>query len=131
MTSSSAASMTMLQRHRPYPSLRVARRVFGGFLLAAVTAMPLGLLIGRVGVLRQMLEPAISLLRPRRNSPLLHLPAEAPPLIAPGGGKELPELRRRSESYLSCRSDGERPAGQAHALAGPSPLLRAGAACPP
>jgi hypothetical protein len=96
--------MTMLQRHRAYPSLRVARRVFGGFLLAAVTAIPLGLLIGRVGVLRQILEPTISLLRPRRNSPLLHLPAEAPPLIVAVGGNELPELRRQSESYHAART---------------------------
>jgi NitT/TauT family transport system permease protein len=41
-----------------------ARRVFGGFLLAAIAAIPLGLLIGRVAVLRQMLDPTISLLRP-------------------------------------------------------------------
>jgi arylformamidase len=30
----------------------------------------------------------------RRNSPLLHLPAEGPPLIVAVGGNELPELRR-------------------------------------
>jgi len=41
-----------------------AGRVYGGFLLAAVAAIPLGLLIGRVAVLRQMLDPTLSLLRP-------------------------------------------------------------------
>jgi ABC-type nitrate/sulfonate/bicarbonate transport system permease component len=41
-----------------------ARRVFGGFLLAAVSAIPLGLPIGRVGVLRPMLDPTISLVQP-------------------------------------------------------------------
>jgi len=41
-----------------------ARRVFGGFLLAAAAGIPLGLLLGRVKLLRQMLDPTISLLRP-------------------------------------------------------------------
>jgi NitT/TauT family transport system permease protein len=41
-----------------------ARRVYGGFALAAVTGIPLGLLIGRIRLLRQMLDPTISLLRP-------------------------------------------------------------------
>ena len=41
-----------------------ARRVYGGFLLAATTGVPLGLLLGRVQLLRQMLDPTISLLRP-------------------------------------------------------------------
>jgi NitT/TauT family transport system permease protein len=40
------------------------QRVYGGFLLAAVLAIPLGLLIGRVPLLRAMLDPTISLLRP-------------------------------------------------------------------
>ena len=35
----------------------------------------------------------------QRNSPLLHLPATAPPLIIAVGGSELPELRRQSEEY--------------------------------
>ncbi len=35
----------------------------------------------------------------RRNSPLLHLPSQAPPLIVTVGGDELPELRRQSEEY--------------------------------
>jgi arylformamidase len=35
----------------------------------------------------------------RRNSPLLHLPDEAPRLMIAVGGDELPELRRQSEAY--------------------------------
>jgi NitT/TauT family transport system permease protein len=41
-----------------------AQRVYGGFLLAALTAIPLGLAIGRIRTLRQLLDPTISLLRP-------------------------------------------------------------------
>ena len=41
-----------------------ARRVYGGFLLAAAAGIPLGLLLGRMKLLRQMLDPTISLLRP-------------------------------------------------------------------
>jgi NitT/TauT family transport system permease protein len=40
------------------------RRVYGGFALAALAAIPLGLLIGRVKVVRQMLDPTIQILRP-------------------------------------------------------------------
>jgi len=40
------------------------QRVYGGFLLAAVIAIPLGLLIGRMPLLRAMLDPTISVLRP-------------------------------------------------------------------
>ena len=40
------------------------QRVYGGFFLAAVTAIPLGMMIGRIRVLRQLLDPTISLLRP-------------------------------------------------------------------
>jgi NitT/TauT family transport system permease protein len=40
------------------------QRVYGGFLLAALIAIPLGLLIGRIKMLRQLLDPTISLLRP-------------------------------------------------------------------
>ena len=40
------------------------QRVYGGFALAAVTAVPLGLMIGRLPLLRAMLDPTISLLRP-------------------------------------------------------------------
>jgi len=41
-----------------------AQRVYGGFALAAATAIPLGLLIGRLPLLRAMVDPTISLLRP-------------------------------------------------------------------
>jgi NitT/TauT family transport system permease protein len=40
------------------------RRVYGGFALAALVAIPLGLLIGRVKVIRQMLDPTLQILRP-------------------------------------------------------------------
>lgn len=40
------------------------RRVYGGFALAALVAIPLGLLIGRVRVIRQMLDPTFQILRP-------------------------------------------------------------------
>lgn len=39
-------------------------RVYGGFALAAALALPLGLLIGRVRVVRDMLDPFLQLLRP-------------------------------------------------------------------
>jgi NitT/TauT family transport system permease protein len=39
-------------------------RVYGGFFLAAVIAIPLGLMIGRLKILRQLLDPTINLLRP-------------------------------------------------------------------
>jgi NitT/TauT family transport system permease protein len=39
-------------------------RVYGGFLMAAVIAIPLGLMIGRIKILRQLLDPTINLLRP-------------------------------------------------------------------
>ena len=40
------------------------QRVYGGFALAILIGVPLGLLIGRVPVVRQMLDPTLSLLRP-------------------------------------------------------------------
>jgi NitT/TauT family transport system permease protein len=40
------------------------QRVYGGFFLAALMGIPLGLLIGRIKLLRQLLDPTISLLRP-------------------------------------------------------------------
>ena len=40
------------------------QRVYGGFFLAAVTGIPLGMMIGRIRILRQLLDPTISLLRP-------------------------------------------------------------------
>ena len=40
------------------------QRVYGGFFLAATIAIPLGLMIGRIPLLRAMLDPTLSLLRP-------------------------------------------------------------------
>ncbi|MDB5903808.1 MAG: ABC-type nitrate/sulfonate/bicarbonate transport system, permease component [Betaproteobacteria bacterium] len=40
------------------------QRVYGGFALAIVLGVPLGLLIGRVKVIRQLVDPTLSLLRP-------------------------------------------------------------------
>src|SRR6266851_394481 len=40
------------------------QRVYGGFFLAAVIGIPLGMMIGRIKILRQLLDPTISLLRP-------------------------------------------------------------------
>jgi arylformamidase len=37
-----------------------------------------------------------------RNSPLLHLPARAAPLIVTVGGDELPELRRQADTYYAA-----------------------------
>jgi NitT/TauT family transport system permease protein len=39
-------------------------RVYGGFALAAVIAMPLGMLIGRIAVVRDLLDPSLQILRP-------------------------------------------------------------------
>jgi NitT/TauT family transport system permease protein len=39
-------------------------RVYGGFFLAAIIGIPLGLMIGRMRILRQLLDPTINLLRP-------------------------------------------------------------------
>src|SRR5438270_1249292 len=39
-------------------------RVFGGFGLALVAALPLGLLIGRIALVRQLVDPTLQLLRP-------------------------------------------------------------------
>jgi NitT/TauT family transport system permease protein len=41
-----------------------ASRVYGAFLLAAVVALPLGMLIGRLEIVRNLLEPTLQLLRP-------------------------------------------------------------------
>ena len=40
------------------------QRVYGGFFSAAAIAIPLGLMIGRMPLLRTMLDPTLSLLRP-------------------------------------------------------------------
>jgi NitT/TauT family transport system permease protein len=39
-------------------------RVYGGFLLAAMVALPIGLLIGRIPIARQTLDPFFQLMRP-------------------------------------------------------------------
>lgn len=39
-------------------------RVYGGFLAAALLGIPLGLLIGRIKVIRDLLDPTLQLLRP-------------------------------------------------------------------
>jgi NitT/TauT family transport system permease protein len=39
-------------------------RVYGGFALACLAAIPLGLMIGRVAIVRQMLDPVLQILRP-------------------------------------------------------------------
>src|SRR5262245_17950823 len=40
------------------------QRVYSGFLLAVAVGIPLGLVIGKVPVFRQLLDPTLSLLRP-------------------------------------------------------------------
>jgi NitT/TauT family transport system permease protein len=40
------------------------QRVYGGFALALVLGVPLGLLIGKVKLIRQLVDPTLSLLRP-------------------------------------------------------------------
>lgn len=40
------------------------QRVYGGFLCAAALGIPLGLMIGRMALLRSLLDPTLSLLRP-------------------------------------------------------------------
>ena len=40
------------------------QRVYGGFLCAAALGIPLGLMIGRIPLLRALLDPTLSLLRP-------------------------------------------------------------------
>jgi NitT/TauT family transport system permease protein len=40
------------------------QRVYGGFALAALVAVPLGLMIGRVLLVRQLLDPFLQLMRP-------------------------------------------------------------------
>jgi NitT/TauT family transport system permease protein len=40
------------------------QRVYGGFFLAIAIGIPLGLLIGKVPVMRQLLDPTLSVLRP-------------------------------------------------------------------
>jgi NitT/TauT family transport system permease protein len=44
--------------------LASAERVFGGFLLSAVLALPLGLMIGQLPIFRRMLDSTLQVLRP-------------------------------------------------------------------
>ena len=44
--------------------LASASRVYGGFLISAALALPLGLLIGRLAVVRRMLDSTLQILRP-------------------------------------------------------------------
>ena len=44
--------------------LASAGRVYGAFLLAAALALPLGMLIGRLRIVRELLEPTLQVLRP-------------------------------------------------------------------
>src|SRR5580698_11250277 len=39
-------------------------RVYGGFALAALFALPIGLLIGRLPIARQLLDPFLQIMRP-------------------------------------------------------------------
>jgi NitT/TauT family transport system permease protein len=39
-------------------------RVYGGFALAALVALPLGMMIGRIRVVRELLDPFLQILRP-------------------------------------------------------------------
>lgn len=39
-------------------------RVYGGFAIAALLAVPLGLLIGRISIVRRLLDPTLQVLRP-------------------------------------------------------------------
>jgi len=45
------------------------QRVYSGFGLAILVGIPLGLLIGRVAFIRQLLDPTLSVLRPVRSRP--------------------------------------------------------------
>ncbi|MBR0654707.1 ABC transporter permease [Plastoroseomonas arctica] len=44
--------------------LASASRVYGGFILAALVAVPLGIMIGRVPLVRDLLDPFLQLMRP-------------------------------------------------------------------
>ena len=39
-------------------------RVYGGFTIAALLAVPLGLMIGRISIVRRLLDPTLQVLRP-------------------------------------------------------------------
>ena len=40
-------------------------RVYGGFFAAALVAIPLGLLVGRIKLIRELVDPTLQLLRPK------------------------------------------------------------------
>jgi len=44
--------------------LASASRVYGAFVLAALVALPLGMLIGRMAMVRDLLDPVLQLMRP-------------------------------------------------------------------
>jgi NitT/TauT family transport system permease protein len=48
----------------PIHFLKSVQRVYGGFFCAAFVGIPLGLLIGRMPLMRALLDPTLSLLRP-------------------------------------------------------------------
>ncbi len=48
----------------PWQVAKSMTRVYGGFFLAALIGIPLGLVIGRLKILRQLLDPTINVLRP-------------------------------------------------------------------
>src|SRR2546430_9541846 len=51
-------------RRPPRSTLFPYTTLFRSFLLAALIGIPLGLMIGRIKVLRDLLDPTVSLLRP-------------------------------------------------------------------
>jgi NitT/TauT family transport system permease protein len=57
------------------------QRVYGGFCLAALIGIPLGLMIGRIKLFRQLLDPTISLLGPNAAIFLVFLGAFYPILL--------------------------------------------------
>src|SRR5580700_2639127 len=76
-----------------------AARVFGGFLLSAALALPLGLLIGQLQIVRRMLDSMFQVLRPipvTAWQPLF--------LILFGWGSALPGWSSSSARSAGCAS---------------------------
>ena len=69
-------------------------RVYGGFALAVLFALPLGLLIGRVPLMRQLLDPTFQILRPVPVTAWLPLA-----MILFGLG---PRSARRARERMAC-----------------------------
>src|SRR5262249_27491329 len=65
-------------------------RVYGGFAIALIVALPLGLLIGRISLVRRVLSPTLQVLRP------IPVPAWLPLAIIMFG------LGPRSAFFLVC-----------------------------